>query len=159
MKPKVLPLFLLGFFLFISCGKIKKIGYSEFNDFGYSGMMPSVVYEYFPCKVLEKDSIDKIYDINLVVKYSLRCHSETLPLEMEVSSLESDTIITEHIDVQLFDKDGVPKGKGNYGVYEKIIPLRKRAKIEEGQSISFSTPMPEAKGIVALGVVCEKPDK
>lgn len=155
---KIHNLFLLGFIcatLILSIACSDKLQKNFFYDLGEEGMIPDKQYLFSPFDSLFFDK-DSFYKIDLSIRYSDNCHIKKLPLEIEYSSLNKDSIYKKKFMVALFDDEDHFKGKGNFGVYEDIIPLLENQPAEEGFFISVSTPDKKTAGLISLGIICKK---
>lgn len=156
-KHKNLYLFLLSSILlsFLSCHHNPEAINVSFHNFGPNGMMPDEEYIFSPFENLDYDSlIISKYDISLIIRYSDKCRIKQLPLKIESSSFNFDTIYNSEISAILFDDKNKNSGKGGLGSYETIIPFRDNESFDKGLSLAISTPEKNAQGIIALGVIC-----
>lgn len=139
----------------VACTRSTMNFYSFFYDFGSEGMVPDLEYTFHPFEDKEDDNKGNMYSYTLVVRFNDSCKITDLPLEIEKGSLESDSIQTFDILVPLFDPSGRVSGKGNYSIYETMVPLKKDSPYEEGLFFSVSTKETETKGLLSLGIYCE----
>lgn len=146
-------LFLFISFFLPSCRQSQEQN-SSFIDFGSKGMAKNVEYLFHPFDDL-KDSLNSSsrYDICLVARYTQQCKLQSLPIDIEIVSLECDTIFNLKKDLSLFNKKGKVLGKGKLAVYETSIPLVKDIKRQEGYSVAVSTPEGNNEGIISIGIL------
>lgn len=138
-----------------ACEYIPATDYSSFADMPETGMPAKWEFE-FP--VTEKDSANVLtgrHDAVLVVRYTDRCPSRSIILNIEEISFSHTHPDSTTIEIPLFSNDGKPYGTGVYGVYEVSDTLHKRIIIPDGYTISVSTPLSSSStiGIKAIGVV------
>lgn len=143
-------------FLFIitACSKVTPVEYSRFYDIPSDGMPQEMVYEFNPVPA-DSASIGKdLYDVVLTVRYNNRCRSSNVILDIEEISLENMRPDSTRIDIPLFDNEGKPAGSGNFGLFEISDTLRRAVPLQEGYSVSVSSPLPgeQTAGINAIGI-------
>lgn len=158
MKPKYFIAILLSFIL-PGCGHIKVADYSGFTAIGPNGMLTGWEYEFCP---QESDTLLDLsipYDVIVAVRYTNRCASRSVILNIEEFSLKHEHPDSIVVDIPLFDEEGYPLGQGNYGIFEVTDTLRKAYLIPEGFSLSVSTPLPSSTtvGIRAIGLILSDP--
>lgn len=73
----------------------------------------------------------------LALRYSEICNAAELDVSVERSSLHGP-IRLDTLSFKLFSNDGVPAGKGKFGIYEASVPLSDNLKVEEGSTIAIS---------------------
>ncbi len=93
----------------------------------------------------------------MTLRYSDECNASDLKLVMEKTSLIND-ISCDTLKLQLFSDEGLPLGKGQYGLYELSYELPGELKVEEGSSIAFfpikySVPI---KGISEISLILKQ---
>lgn len=143
---------LLSALVFLSCGSKN----SEFYDYGSEGLQPEVEYIFYPFDSLHSHKADlSSKELLLLIRYSELCDLKELPLSVEWSSLEQDSVRECKIKVPLFNQENTYIGKGNFGIFETTYPLMVIDKPQEGLYISLSTQEKETKGILSLGVTCK----
>lgn len=143
---------------FMSCDRLPVVDYSDFIDFPPSGIPQNWEYDF---NVTAKDSAEIIsgrHDAVFVVRYTAKCPSRSIILNLEEVSLAHEQPDTTKLELQLFDKDGMPLGKGSYGVYEIADTLHKGIVIPDGYTLSISSPLPDEKtvGIKSIGLVLKQ---
>ena len=129
---------------------------ASFVNFGGEGLEPGREIVFYPFRNTRLDSIDTRYDVDLVVRYVDKCSLKSLPINVETSSCNADSISNRHFTIDLFDDSGNYSGKGNFGFYEKVVPLLEAKSYDEGMLIAVSTTEENTRGIVSLGVVCNQ---
>lgn len=145
--------FILSFLL--SCEKSEDRKTTFFYDFDQEGMIPGFEYVFYPFEdSLELRNKNNNF-LDLKIRYSDKCNIRTLPLNLEISSLQRDTLQTISIEVPLFNEEDSMEGKGNFGVYETSLPLLKNVPVEESFFVSVFTPETKTQGILSIGIVCK----
>ena len=129
--------------------------YSIFIDFSHRGMEPKMEYLFDSFGSLPGDSIGKNCCIDIAVRYSDMCNLKALPLNIEVIS-QTDSISNYKIDFPLFNTYDTKAGKGNFGIYEKKLPLFSKPISSQVLQIAISTNEKNTKGILSLGIICKK---
>lgn len=142
----------------MSCNRLPVVDYSDFVDIPPSGIPQNWEYDF---NVTASDSADIIsgrHDAVLVVRYTGKCPSRSIILNLEELSLSHQRPDTTVLELQLFDKEGLPLGKGAYGIYEIADTLHKGIVIPNGYTLSFSSPLPDGKtaGIKSIGLVIKQ---
>lgn len=77
------------------------------------------------------------YSAELSLRYSADTPEKTLPLVVEIESLE-DATVTDTIAIPLFDGNGTPLGAGRFSIYEQRHTLFVKKRIPDGLRISIS---------------------
>lgn len=151
---KYIP-FLFSLFL-IGCGnlthQIPEKNFSVFIDFGEEGLIPEKNYLFDNLDSLANVSKLKNGVLEICVRYTDRCKIKNLPLNVEYSSLSSDSIYSKSIEINLFDNEDNVKGKGNFGIYETVFPVISDINFKDALYISISTTENLTSGILSLGV-------
>lgn len=150
--------FITAFFiiLFTSCRDKNHIFSSSFIDFDHSGLKQNQEYLFIPCKEIgNNDSFHKNCSLWIAVRYSDKCKIKSIPLNIEISSPELDTILNLEKDVDLFSTDDHPLGKGHYGIYETEFNLLEDLQVDPEMKVSVSTTEPDTKGIMSMGIICK----
>ena len=147
-------LFLVCIGSFTNCKDRSDILYSEFIQFGNTGMIPFQDYVF-------ETNLDSLYqkvssDASVMLRYSDLCDLKTLSLKIESSALNSDSIFQKDISIPLFDETGFNKKRDGYGLYEIEIPILNDIDKSEGSFISLLTPDYNTKGIIAIGLIIKK---
>lgn len=144
----------------LSCRKIKLEpalpGYSNFIEFGNQGMMRNTQYDFFPFDSIDVDTINKLFDFNLEVRFNERCRIQSLPLLLEYRIKANEDIMEKNISLILFTPSGKPVGSGSYGLYEVSVPLLDSIAYSDAFFISVSTPENNTDGIISLGVTAQQ---
>ena len=157
MKRFVKYYFIIIILIFLnSCINKDLKSFSSYEDFNGQGMVPYREYMFFPFKEMEKYKDTENFSISIEVRYSDKCNIRYLPLKVEYSSLERDTIDTSLINIPLFDANGQNTGKGNYGIFDYRVNVLPHQKPEEGFFMALSTEERNTNGILALGVICQQ---
>ena len=138
--------------IFIGCKKDVSPTKSDFYDFNEGGMTPDMEYVFVPSEELTKESIDHNYCVNLIVRYLDSCSISALPLNIESNFNDTDSICIVNMEIPLFSENGVPIGKGNFGLFDISIPLFNDVKVSDISFISISTPEKHTQGIISIGV-------
>lgn len=139
-----------------SCNKGNSEKQIRFQDLGNEGMIQNYPYTFFNSDLLGLDSLVNNRNVWLLIRYNDLCSVKTLPLRIEYVGLQSDTITNKLIDVNLFGKEDINEGKGNFALFESKVLLFRNTEIDADGFISISTPEPNASGIKSIGVFCEK---
>ena len=126
-----------------------------FFDFGDSGMISHNFYNFIPFDNLEPDSTG-LYNIDIIIRYTDKCQLQYLPLKIECSSFKLDSISQFNLSVALFNDDNKNEGKGRFGFYESVTPLKIDVPFDEGLNIAVSTVEKDTQGIISLGLNCFK---
>ena len=129
---------------------------SEFYDLGNEGMISKMEYEFQPFKEIPYDSVGSAYELKLTIRFLDRFNQKELPIVAEWydtgrAIFEKDTVL-----INLFSNQFNKAGKGNFGFYEIIYPLTKIKNPDENFVISVMTPETNTKGLISLGVICDK---
>ncbi|MDE6754262.1 MAG: gliding motility lipoprotein GldH [Muribaculaceae bacterium] len=141
-------------FLICGCANITPVEYSEFDYFGREGIPSGWMRDFSPVPADSANFNRRMYDVILTVRYNSRCSSRNIILDIEEFSLSNSEPDSLRIDMPLFYPDGRPLGIGNLGLYEISDTLRRDIPIQEGYTISVSTPLSskETSGINAIGI-------
>lgn len=127
----------------------------DFIDFGHVGMIPSEQYIFQPFKEIENDSLNiNKYDISIILRYTDKCSLKFLPLQIEASSYNYDSIYNYKLEAILFEDDTTFTSNKNYGLYETEILLLVAETYDEGLNLAISTYEKDTKGIISLGLNC-----
>ena len=141
--------------LFVACDRIQHSKISSFYEFADSEMVPGKEYLLCPFEENEAAKSDSLFSFKVSLRYSDKCRLKNFPVNVEISSLEADSIINMFLEIPLFDEAGVRYGKGNFGIYESDHVLFRRRKIEEGECFTVSTPEKNTAGIISIGIIAE----
>lgn len=144
----------------MGCQRISPVRYAEFGNLPFEGLTPSQALEFKPFSTDSAEMLTERFDVVLVVRYTSRCPSRSIILDVEEISLEREIPDTTRVTVPLFDDRGKPLGRGNYGVFEVADTLKKGVRIPDGYTVSLSTPLSPSstKGVDALGIILSRPD-
>lgn len=129
-----------------------KVVTSRYIDFGKEGMPTSIdcVFDnLFDSIIIDEN---KRYDIFISIRYSEMCQLQTIPLEIEYGSINSDTIQSKKILINLFDGNDKTIGKGNMGLFETSTELLSDIYLNEGFFVSIKTEQTSAYGITGAGI-------
>lgn len=140
-----------------SCSEIGEYSESTFIDFGEKGMIPKYEYLFYPFEKISeenKNSISKSEEFKmfLEVRYSDQCIISQLPLNMEYSSVNQDSIFNKKLNIGLFDVEDNGLGKGNFSIRTTKIPLFDSLKIDKDLFVAFSTDATQTEGILSIGI-------
>ena len=128
---------------------------SFFYDLGEEGLIKDHQYVFYPLSEFSDSLQNSFFKIDVSVRYKSSCRLKELPLKIEYSSLEADSVYDTKIQIPLFGDDDSLKGKGNYGLYDETVTLFKSHPFEEGFFISISSTEEDTHGIISLGIVCD----
>lgn len=129
-----------------ACGPQKEINISEFYDLGPKGMLKDMEYVFSP------ELKDGKYEVLMALRYNLQCNLETLPLNMEYYSGDSDSVVSVLRTVTFPEAQGT-HGKGSFGVYQIENMLLENFIAEEQSYITISTPATQTNGLISLGLI------
>ena len=154
---RFLPVFLILIVLLMGCDKLignKHVNeISEFYEFGDSGLTPGRHYVFCSYDSLSSETKFTDCDLLLEVRYSELSKIKNLPVSLEFSSLHSDSIISKEIKVPLFDNNDNISGKGNFGIYESIIPVFHNINMQDSIIVALSTNETTTEGIISVGII------
>ncbi len=141
------------------CRHIDSVGYSNFVTFDKEGIPQGWEFDFSP---MERDSaalISTPHDAVVVVRYTNTCPSRSIILDIEELSLVSDKPDSLRVEIPLFDKEGIPLGRGNFGIFEVTDTIHRNMKVPEGYVISVSSPLPTnlTEGVNAIGLILSRP--
>lgn len=151
----IIPLLAL---LNVSCLDTENIVYSEFMNIGEEGIPEDWEYEFLPFPSDSSLAVDGRFDLILAVRYTEECKAREVVMDIEEFSLKQERPDTIGAALQLFNEFEEPLGKGIYSIYEITDTIRRNFKIEDGYSVSVSSPVApdKTKGIRAIGVILSK---
>lgn len=148
---------LLAALISASCttGNTPRIEYSQFEMIPEEGIPQNWVYEFNPTESDSLEVISKPHNVVIIVRYSNRCSSQNIFLDIEEISPGRQHPDSTKLQIKLFDENGNPVGKGTYGIFEVADTLRRHSRIDDGYSISVSSPLPQkyTEGIKTIGVL------
>lgn len=157
---KLLP---LAFFFFMCLSGCDKISYSkpetifsEYVDISSEGLLPGFEYVFDSFDSISKTTKEFSCTLLLSLRYSDYCDKKIIPFNIEYSSPESDSIITLKMNFPLFTDDDRNMGKGNFGIYEKSVPIIDNVEFSEGFYVAVSSPDKISKGLLSIGIVANK---
>lgn len=136
------------------CTDVTPVEYSQFENFSLSGIPQGWVGVFTPVPADSADFGSARYDVVLTVRFNNRSRSRNVVLDVEQVSLASETPDTSRVELPLFSDHGKPLGSGNLGLYELSDTLHRGVSIDEGYTITVSTPLSpkETAGINAVGI-------
>lgn len=142
----------------MSCNRLPVADYSEFIDIPPSGIPQNRCYDFATTASDSAEVISGRHDAVIAVRYTGRCPSRSIILNIEEFSLSHECPDTIRLELQLFDEKGNPEGKGAYGIYEITDTLHKGIAIPDGYILSFSSPLPDKKtaGIKSIGLILNR---
>ena len=155
-KPKFCPGFIVFLILVLSysCAKNKNELNGSFYDFNDKGIETAREYVFYPFMKMSRDSLEfNKYDLMMVVRYSDKCEVKELPVNIEISSYNKDSISFNRLSLVLFDDENLFLNKKGFGFYEVSFPVLENIPFDEGLTIAISTKEKETRGIVALGII------
>lgn len=157
IKKGKIPFLLISLFLImIACRKSNGFKEAIFYDFNETGMIPRKEYVYYPFENIKNDSLSsEKYDLTLVVRYSEFSVLKYLPLTIEYSSLNRDSIIETKLKIPLYLDDNNLVGHGGLGIFQTEMKILNNLKYENEFFISVSTLEEDSHGILSLGVVLQ----
>lgn len=152
--PRCLMGWILCFIMFAACGKATPVVYSEFVDIDKDGIPPNWEYTFSPVPFDSTEMVNGLFDVIVLVRYSNRCASKNVILDVESLSLEHMQPDSVRLSIPLLDSTDKPLGEGNLGVFETADTLARGIRIPEGYVVSLSSPLPseETKGIIDIGI-------
>lgn len=142
----------------ISCDHFPAVDYSEFVDIPPSGIPRDREYDFAATASDSAEVISGRHDAFIAVRYTCKCPSRSIILNLEEMSLSHERPDTIRLELQLFDGNGNPEGKGAYGIYEITDTLHKGITVPDGYTLSFSSPLPDNKtvGIKSIGLILKR---
>ena len=146
-------IYFIFIFIFLACKRNERFLEAEFYDLGKEGLLPGLDYIFYPFKDSLKFSDDKLYSIDIAVRYTDAYKLKSLPLWVEYASLNSDTVNKTFIELPLFEEHE-NKELSHYGIYETDYVLLPEQSADEGFFISISSEQPSTSGIISLGIIC-----
>lgn len=137
------------------CGDIRTPDYSEYTHIPPEGIPQGWEFEFNPIGSDSASLVDGRHEVVVALRYTNRSRTRNLILNVEEMSLWHETPDTLTLTIPLFDSNGRPLGKGNYGVYEIADTIRKNMKVPPGYSIALSSPLSDSvtSGISDIGVI------
>lgn len=137
------------------CSYINTADYSGFISIGPEGMPQGWEFEFSPTAADSTLSLTPLYDVVVAVRYTNNCPSQSVILNIEEYSLIRETPDSLTIELPLFSSDGIPLGKSRYGINEVTDTIHRGYRIEEGYTLSMSSPLPRAAtaGVQAVGLI------
>lgn len=154
-------IFFVMLFIAGSCGRLDKVEYSDYRDFGPQGWDPARYLEFTPWPADSSRAAYAHYDLLLYVRYSDKCGLQSLPVVVETVSLSgigSERPDTLMVSVPLYSSTGERKGKGSYTVFEVLDTLRKDISVVPGYRVTISNPLdaPSTRGLVNIGLILSR---
>lgn len=137
-----------------ACGKMTPVVYSEFANINGDGIPQDWEYTFCPVPFDSTEIESGRFDLIAVVRYTNSCASKSVILDVESLSLEHSQPDSAQVTIPLFTADGVPTGKGNWGILEVSDTLSRGISIPEGFVVSLASPLDEeaTKGILDIGL-------
>lgn len=137
------------------CDDLRTPDFSEYTHIPPRGIPQGWEFEFNP---MVSDSISLAegrHDVVVAVRYTNRSRARNVIIKVEEMSFWHDSSDTLTLTIPLFDYNGRPLGKGNFGVYELADTIRRDMKIPPGYTVSISSPLPDSitAGISDLGVI------
>lgn len=144
-----------------ACGHLTPVVYSEFANIGEDGMLSNWAYTFYPVPFDSTDINTGQFDLILLVRYTNRCTSKSVILDVESFSATQSTPDSLRVEIPLFDSEGTPLGKGNFGMFETADTIASGIYIPDGYTISLSSPLPDEKtsGVIDVGVKLSRTGK
>lgn len=154
--PAYFPLFLAAFLM--GCDRFSDAEFTDFVDIGPSGIPEGWNYEFAPSLSDTTKNFTGSYNVVIAVRYSKLCPSKSVIFNIEEISLQHDAPESQMREMTLFDEEGIPVGKGNYGVYEVTDTLRHGYSLPERYSLSISSMLPDSStiGIKSIGFILNR---
>lgn len=133
----------------ISCEKTGLVSYSRFEKIGSEGWNPEDVISFEPTPADTAESRETHYEMELVLRYSLRSGERRIPIvvnvEDENGQISSDTVAA-------LDPDW--KEKASYGVREISRVVSADMKLTDGYAVSVNplAPREYSRGLLNVGL-------
>ena len=124
----------------------------SFVEFNSSGMEKDHEYCFDGFYAYVNDSLGNEKNVYINIRYTLDFPFRYLPLRIEETSSESDSVISTFIEIPLFDSKGNPLERNLHSLYETEFLLHKDMPIDSVYSIWISTPLEDTGGLKSLGV-------
>lgn len=148
---KVLAFF--SFLIFFSCS-VPHNRTGKYIDFDAEGMIRNYTYCYD--SIISNDWMKKDLgkvEISVSVRYTKAFPFLKLPLNIEETSLRSDTIHSYFFEIPLFTSSGYPLNNNKkHGLYEVTHVVSSNIEVDSTYTIWLSTPLEHSEGIKSLGV-------
>ena len=142
----------------VSCAGSDTPVYSHFEQIGSDGWDPCDMLVFEPWPADSADAVSASFDMELVLRYSMRHPVADLPVavtvEDEEGTVRSDTVIVNS------ESRGNVDSKSRYGVREIIFPLAGGVRLTDGYMVTL-TPVASrehTKGLLNVGIVMTRPD-
>ncbi len=147
--------------LLAACGHLTPVVYSEFATIGEEGLITNWGYTFSPVPFDSTEIDSGRFDLLLIVRYSNRCVSKSVILDVESLSINRPEPDSLRVDIPLFDNEGNPFGKGNFGIYETVDTIASGITLSEGYTVFVSSPLPEkeTRGITDIGIKLSRTGK
>lgn len=106
----------------------------------------------------QNDTIAESYpaEVWINVRYSPDFRYNSLHLEIEETSNNTDSILFSKIEIPLFDSEGKPFSKSSHKVLESSYKIHDSLYLEMPYNLSFSPLSEDNKGIISIGVTLKK---
>ena len=147
---KVLTFF--SFLIFFSCS-VSHNRTGKYIDFEEEGMICN--YAYCFDSIISNDWMKKDLgkvEISVNVRYTEAFPFLKLPLNIEETSLNSDSIHNYFFEIPLFNSSGYPINNKKHGLYEVTHVVSSNIEVDSTYTIWISTPLEHSEGIKSLGV-------
>lgn len=147
--------FAAGFLLLAACGcsDARMPAYSHFEQIGAGGWDPLDLLVFEPWTADSADARLKAFDLDLVLRYSVRHPVSDLPVAVTVEDedgvLRSDTIIVR------YGQGGNVTSRLRYGVREAVVRLESNVRLRDGYAVSLSPVASRERtdGLLNVGLV------
>ena len=118
------------------CSDARMPAYSHFEQIGTDGWDPLDLIVFEPWPVDSADARLSAFDVDLVLRYSVRLPVSDLPVAVTVEDedgvLRSDTIIVR------YGHEGNASSRLRYGVREAVVRLENNVRLRDGYAVSLS---------------------
>ena len=137
------------------CEDIRTPDFSEYTHIPPQGIPQGWEFEFNPMASDSASLVEGRHDVVVALRYTNRSRARNVILKVEEMSLWHETPDTLTLTIPLFDSNGRPSGKGNYGVYEIADTIRRNMKVPPGYTVALSSPLSDSitAGISDIGVI------
>ncbi len=142
------------------CDELRTPNFSEYTHIPPQGIPQGWEFEFNPMApdAISADSAalaQGVHDVVVAIRYTNRSLARNVIINVEEMSLQHERPDSLSLTIPLFDSDGRPTGKGNFGVYELADTIRRGIPIPEGYTISLSSPLADSitSGISDIGII------
>ena len=135
------------------CREVNGTLYSEYSGIPGSGWDPSAPL-YFDPWPADSLNVDNPLDVIIRVRYSGRRAIAPLRMAVELEDIDG-TLASDTLVMPLFDGDGLPTGRGHYGVYEVRDTILSTYRLKDCFNVEMKAldPAEATAGLVNVGVV------